>query len=50
MIPATCIACGDVIEDEAVRAPSVCDECRADTREDDHDVHTPNMASRAVDA
>lgn len=45
-----CLACGEPLSDEAERAHCVCQECLADTREDDHDVHIPNMEFRAVDA
>jgi hypothetical protein len=40
-----CLACGGPVG----RAGRVCDECLWDTREDDHDVHEPNMAGGHYD-
>lgn len=46
-----CLACGEQMRaDEQTRGLMVCDECAHDAREDDHDVHIPNMESRAVDS
>ena len=41
-----CLACDEPVG----HAGRVCSGCLWDDREDDHDVHTPNMQSRAVDA
>jgi hypothetical protein len=44
-----CLACGELLLPGVEREMCVCGECLADEREVDHDVHIPNMQSRAVE-